>query len=151
MSKKGFTLVELMVVIVIIGVLAAVAIPRMMAATNKAKASEGPQILGSISRMQAAYKAEQDTFLLITARTPTAAPATATITTATWGALGFDQDPYSQYFTFAVPTASATAFNADARLHKALGRAAIGQSIVINEIDVRTGSAELRALVPNWK
>ncbi|MCL1946612.1 MAG: prepilin-type N-terminal cleavage/methylation domain-containing protein, partial [Chitinivibrionia bacterium] len=58
MNKKGFTLVELMVVIVIIGVLAAVAIPKMMAATNKAKAGEGPQILSAISRMEASHKAE---------------------------------------------------------------------------------------------
>ena len=35
--RKGFTLVELMVVIVIIGILAALAITRFLGATNKSK------------------------------------------------------------------------------------------------------------------
>lgn len=40
--KKGFTLVEIMVVVVIIGVLAAGAVPKLFGAVVKAKASEIP-------------------------------------------------------------------------------------------------------------
>ena len=43
MNRKGFTLVELMVVIVIIGVLAAVAIPKFAEATSKARVTEYAQ------------------------------------------------------------------------------------------------------------
>ncbi len=39
-NKKGFTLIELIVVIVIIGILAAVLIPRMTGFTDKAKGTE---------------------------------------------------------------------------------------------------------------
>ena len=38
--EQGFTLVELMVVIVIVGILGAVALPNFMSQTNKAKATE---------------------------------------------------------------------------------------------------------------
>ncbi len=61
-SQKGFTLIELMIVVVIIGILAALAIPRFMRATTKSKQSEAKQILKQIYVMQRAYRQENDTY-----------------------------------------------------------------------------------------
>jgi prepilin-type N-terminal cleavage/methylation domain-containing protein len=61
-SKRGFTLIELMIVVVIIGILAALAIPRFMRATTKAKQSEAKQILKQIYVMEHSYRQEYNTY-----------------------------------------------------------------------------------------
>ena len=57
-GKKAFTLVELMVVILIVGILAAVAIPLMQGRIDKAKWSEGNAAAGTIRTAIRAYAAE---------------------------------------------------------------------------------------------
>jgi len=60
-ERKGFTLIELMVVILIVGILAAVAIPLMRGRIDAAKWSEGKAIMGTIGTAVRAYAAEMDT------------------------------------------------------------------------------------------
>lgn len=58
-NRKGFTLIELMVVIFIVGILAAVAIPIMRGRIDAAKWSEGKASMGSIRTAIRALIAEK--------------------------------------------------------------------------------------------
>ncbi len=53
--KKGFTLVEVLIVVVIIAILASLIVPRMLLQTDKAKAAEALQIVGAIKRAADRY------------------------------------------------------------------------------------------------
>jgi prepilin-type N-terminal cleavage/methylation domain-containing protein len=57
--KKGFTLIELMVVILIVAILAAVAIPILRGRIDAAKWSEGKAMMGTIATAVRAYHAEK--------------------------------------------------------------------------------------------
>jgi type IV pilus assembly protein PilA len=61
-SEKGFTLVELLVVIIIIGILAAIALPNFLNQGAKAKQTEARQNIGLINRTQTAFRSENQEF-----------------------------------------------------------------------------------------
>jgi len=58
-KKKGFTLIELMVVILIVGILAGVAVPILRGRVDSAKWSEGKAGAGAIATSLRAYAAEK--------------------------------------------------------------------------------------------
>ncbi len=57
-ARKGFTLVELAVVIVIIGVLAAFGVPRFLKSVERSKASEAFAFLSAVRSSQERYLAQ---------------------------------------------------------------------------------------------
>ncbi len=63
MKFKGFTLVELVIVIVIVGILSVVAVPVYKGYTKKAMATEGKALLGAIHTAQKVYFAEFSRFV----------------------------------------------------------------------------------------
>lgn len=95
--KKGFTLIELMVVILIVGILAAVAIPLMRGRIDAAKWSEGKAAMGTIVTALKAYCVEQ----------------TGNVTTAALGDLGFaSNDLDGTYFRSSDYTVTSVAYTA---------------------------------------
>ncbi len=58
LQRKGFTLVELMVVVLIVGILAAVSIPLLSGRIDSSKWSEGNAGAGTIRTAVRAYYAE---------------------------------------------------------------------------------------------
>lgn len=62
LNQKGFTLTELLVVVILIGILASLAIPRFGKSTNKAMETEAKLALSQVQELQKIYFLEHKTF-----------------------------------------------------------------------------------------
>jgi len=89
-KSNGFTLIELMLVVAIIGILAALAIPRFMTTTQKSKQAEAKGILKQIYVSQRAYMQEFGSYYIIAGTASATSPAT-------FAELDIDISPEARY------------------------------------------------------
>ena len=141
MKKQGFTLIELMVVIVIMGILAAVAVPKLFGMIAKSKASEVGPAAGTYVKLQSAYFSESNTY-------------------GTWKDIGYvgpgssntASSSYTTNFEYASSITSADnathagAWSAKNRVK--LNECAVGSSWVINTAAVTGDTDSYEALSP---
>jgi prepilin-type N-terminal cleavage/methylation domain-containing protein len=62
MKSKGFTLLELLIVVIVIGALASVALPQFSKMVKRARAAEAVSGLGAFSTAELVYYQERSTF-----------------------------------------------------------------------------------------
>ncbi|MGE0086983.1 MAG: type IV pilin protein [Desulfococcaceae bacterium] len=61
-NNKAYTLIELMLIVAIIGIIAAIAIPQYMNYTCKTKQSEAKEGLGTLAKLEGSYFSVTDTY-----------------------------------------------------------------------------------------
>ena len=75
---SGFTLLELLIVVIIVGILAAVAIPQFLNATDRARETEARAMVDAILTAQSAYYQERGAYTTLTTELLVTIPTTMT-------------------------------------------------------------------------
>jgi len=116
-GRAGFTLLELMMVVAVIGVLAAIAIPLLSSYQLRSKSAEAKTNLGAIRVLEETYYSENQTYRSANAE-PAAIPGSVAAAfdgvTSDFELLGFVPQGYV-YFSYGVAvSADGAGFTADA-------------------------------------
>jgi prepilin-type N-terminal cleavage/methylation domain-containing protein len=98
-NNKGFTLIELMIVVVIIGILAAIAIPKFNQVSKNAKEAEAAPVLRQMCTLSETFLDQN---------------GTAAASIADLNSVGFQAPADAKYYSFAFAAGVGTATTLDA-------------------------------------
>ena len=63
-TQRGFTMIEVLIVVVMLGILASVALPKILAPNERVRANEATQILSALMTAQRNYALENTTYAI---------------------------------------------------------------------------------------
>ena len=119
MNRKGFTLVEVLIVVIIIGILAAIGIPQFASSIEKAKGGEARAGLGHLQTGEKIYFAEREYYTTVLN--------------------DLDITLSQRYWAFTITTPSSVTFTATATRS---GGTRAGQTIWMDQIGTLSGNWE---------
>jgi type IV pilus assembly protein PilA len=112
--KKAFTLIELMIVVAIIGILAAIAVPNFIKFQCRSKQSEAKGNLKALYVSQEAFRAENDTYTSIADVAADLTGSNASARAAATNLIGWIPKGSKLRYTYSVSATDKTAFSAGA-------------------------------------
>jgi len=118
-SHKGFTLVEVLIVVIIISILASIGIPQFAASIEKAKGAEARAGLGHIQTGEKIYYAEKEYY--------------------TTNLSDLDINLTQKYWSFVITTPTSTSFTVTVTR---LGGTHSGQTIIMDQKSTFSGNWE---------
>ncbi|MCF7893300.1 MAG: prepilin-type N-terminal cleavage/methylation domain-containing protein [Candidatus Omnitrophica bacterium] len=129
--RKGFTLIELIVVVIVVAILASFAVPQYITSIERAKKAKAENALSIIAQAEKMYRAENDTYIDV---------ADGTFDATLGSFVELDEIDNDTDWDYAVTGATTTAFTATATRKSG---SQSGNTVILDQFGNWSGSFSL--------